>query len=103
MKIPFIAVSAVILAGCASPQPKPSLTAQQASALAVTLASNEASAVYHGQPFRSGEPARFVAGHWRWTGQRGYGQGDLQATVELAADGSTNQVVLNLLSNININ
>jgi hypothetical protein len=76
-----------------------SLTAEQAKTLAIRLANEKADALYHYQPFRDGRSARLVAGHWVWTDQQGYGQGDIQATVELAADGSTNNVDLQLLDN----
>jgi hypothetical protein len=88
----------LLLAGCtATVQRSAGLTAEQAQALAVQLASDKASALYHCQPFKSGEPARFVKGHWVWVGLQGYGQGDIQATVELAADGATNSVDFKLL------
>ena len=77
----------------------PSLTAEQAKAVALQLANDEASSLYHCQPFRDGQPVRVVAGHWVWTEQRGFGQGDIQATVEFAMDGSTHSVDVQLLDN----
>jgi hypothetical protein len=79
-----------------------SLTAEQAKTVAMRLANDKAFRLYHCQPFRDGQPARFVAGQWVWVDQRGFGQGDIQATVELAADGSTNSVDLKLLDSRNL-
>jgi len=96
MKISCIIISALLLVGCASKPHSASLTAEQAKSAAMRLANDKASAFYHCQPFRDGKPAQFVAGHWVWVGRQGYGHGDFQATVELAADGSTNNVDLQL-------
>jgi hypothetical protein len=79
-----------------------SLTAEQAKSLAMKLANERALALYDCQPFREGQPARFVADHWLWDALQGYGLGDIHATVELAADGSTNKVVVHLLDNRNL-
>jgi hypothetical protein len=87
----------LLLVGCASTHQSASLTAEQAKTVAMRLASDKASTVYHCQPFSDGELARFVAGHWVWIGLQGYGRADIQATVELAVDGSTNNVDLQLL------
>ena len=78
-----------------------SLTAEQAKTVAMRLANDKAFTIYHCQPFRDGQPARFVAGQWVWVGLQGFGHGDLQATVQLAADGSTNSVDLRLLDSQN--
>ena len=67
--------------------------------IALRLANDKASTVYHSQPFSSGQPAHFVNGRWVWVGRQGYGRGDIEATVELAANGSTNSVDLKLLDN----
>jgi hypothetical protein len=101
MKIPSVFILALFLAGCASPRRNPSLTAEQAGALAVQLANHEASIVYHCQPFRIDQPASFVAGHWIWTEKQGFGHCDIAATVKLAVDGSTHNVDLNILDSEN--
>jgi len=96
MKKAAIVIFGFVLVGCASSQPGTSLTAEQATALAVRLANDEASTVYHRTLFHEVQPASFEEGHWVW---RQLAQGDFEATVELAPDGSTNNVVVNLLSN----
>ena len=73
------------------------MTAEQAKTVAIRLANDKASTFYHCQPFRDGQSAQFVAGRWLWVEQQGFGHGDIQARVELAADGSTNNVDLQLL------
>jgi hypothetical protein len=60
------------------------------------LANDKASAICHRQPFHDGGPAAFESGHWIW---RELAPGDIEATVRLAADGSTNSVAINMLSN----
>jgi hypothetical protein len=114
MKMPSAIVLGVILVGCESSQPRsaasrshpsPSpprvqsgpLSADQATGLAIELANARADATYHCQPFWNRQPARFEAGRWVW---RALAPGDLEAKVELAADGSTNNVSLELLSNV---
>ena len=93
--------------GAAKAEPTPkaeesaSLTAEQAKTVAMRLANDKASTLYHCQPFRDGQPARFVTGQWFWVDLRGFGHGDIQATVQLAADGSTNSVDLRLLDSQN--
>src|SRR5450755_3138992 len=95
MKTPHIILFALLLVGCTSTHQTASLTADQAKAVAIRLANEKAAVTYHGQPFHDGQPASFVAGRWTW---RQIGAGDIEATVELAADGSTNSVTLNQLS-----
>jgi len=97
MKTLLVIASGVILVGCASSQPKASLSADQATKLAIQLANAKAEATYHRQPFHDGQTATFESGHWVW---RELTTGDLEATVEIAADSLTNSVSLNLLSNI---
>ena len=97
MKTSLIAVLGFILIGCASSRPSASLTPEQAKALALRLANDKASAIYPRQPFHDGEPATFESGRWIW---RELAPGDIEATVKLAADGSTNSVAINILSNI---
>ena len=94
MKISGIILFALLLVGCTSTQQTASLTADQAKAVAVRLANEKAAATYHRQPFHDWQPPRFGAGHWTWRQQ---GTGDIEATVELAADGSTNSVTINQL------
>jgi hypothetical protein len=74
----------------------PALSANQAARLAIQLANAKAEATYQRQPFHDGQPATFVSGHWVW---RELAPGDFEATVELSADGSTNSVAINILSN----
>jgi hypothetical protein len=98
MKRLLVAVLGVILVGCASSRPSASLTPEQAKTLALRLANDKASAVCHRQPFHDGQPATFVSGRWVW---RELAPGDVEATVELARDGSTNNVAINILSDSN--
>ncbi len=87
--------------GCAGTPPSTLLNANQAGKLSSQLANNKAFTLYHCVPFLAGRPARFEGGHWLWSDQEGFGHGDLQATVELAADGSTNRADLHLSANLN--
>jgi len=80
---------------------EPTLTAERAKTVAMRLANDKAFTLYHCQPFRDGQPARFVAGQWVWIDLQGFGHGDIQATVQLAANGSTNSVDLKLLDSQN--
>ena len=95
MKTSRIILVALLLVGCTSTHQTAPLTADQAKAVAIRLANEKAAATYHSQPFHDGQPAIFVADHWTW---RELGIGDIEATVELAADGSTNRVALNQLT-----
>ncbi len=76
------------------------LTEEEARRIAIQLANAKAFAVYRCDPFGNGRPARFELGHWVWIGLQGYGTGDIQATVELAPNGSTNAVNLEFLNNL---
>jgi len=78
-----------------------SLTEVQAKKIVMQLANDEASKRYHCQPFRDGQPVRFEAGRWTWNAVEGIGHNDVEATVELAADGSTNRVDMQLLDSKN--
>lgn len=98
MKTTFVTIFALLLVGCASPRQNEVLTAEQAKTVAMRLANDKAFTLYHCQPFRDSRPARFVAGHWIWVELQGFGISDIQATVELAADGSTHNVNLQLLN-----
>ena len=97
MKKSCIIISALLLLGCASSRQSASLTPQQAKTLAVQAANEKAFTLYHCRPFRDGQPAHFVAGHWVWTDRQGFGHADIEATVELAADGSRRGVDVQLL------
>ena len=101
MKISVIAVFAFLLVGCESSRQSASLTSEQAKDVAIRLANQKADTLYHCQPFQDGRPARFTQGHWVWSDARGYGHGDIQATVELAANGSTNNVDIEFFDNQN--
>jgi hypothetical protein len=101
MKTSLILVLAFILVGCESSRQSASLTTDQATTIAMRLANDKASTLYQHQPFVAGQPAQFVAGHWLWMARQGFGRGDIQATVELAADGSTNSVGLQLFDDQN--
>ena len=96
MRVACLIAFAIALGGCAARDGAP-LTAEQAQSVAVHLANSKASTLYHCQPFSSSRPARYTQGHWVWSDRHGYGMGDIEATVELAADGSTNSVDLKLL------
>jgi hypothetical protein len=94
MKTSLILVLAFILIGCESSQRSASLTAEQASTVAIRLANDKAFTLYKHRPFAAGQPVQIVAGHWLWVARQGFGHGDIQAIVELAVDGSTNKVDL---------
>ena len=85
------------------PNTNGSLTVEQATSTAKQLANAKATTQFQFPPSVKVPPATFVTGHWLWVATQGYGHGDIQAKVELAADGSTNSVKLELLdSQINI-
>ena len=87
----------LLLTGCEASKTPPPLTAEQAGTLSAQLANDKADAVYHHRPFQSTQPANFEAGRWVWTDSHGVGTFDFQAKVELAANGSTNNVDINVL------
>jgi hypothetical protein len=90
------------LAGCStSKRQEPTLSANQADALALKLANDKALIIYNWQIFQAARTARFAQGHWKWIQRQGFGHCDLEATVKLAPDGSTNAVDVNLLDNQN--
>ena len=99
MKTSFIVLFAFLFVGCESVPPKASLTLEQARTTAIGLANARADVLYHCQPFQDGQPVQFVQGRWVWTDNRGLGHGDIEARVELAADGSTNSVKVVFLLN----
>ena len=102
MKIASIIIAALLLVGCTSTRPSASLTAEQAKAVAMRLANDEAFKLYHCRPFHDGKTAQFVAGHWLWVERQGFGHSDIQATVELAADDSSHKVELQVLDSQNL-
>lgn len=86
--------------GDESTLPQPSLTPEQAGRIACQLANDQADSLYHHRPFsEDGHLAYFNKGHWIWTGSRGFGQDDIAARVELAPDGSTISVKVEVLDN----
>jgi hypothetical protein len=95
----WIVLFALLLAGCGKSQPKASLSAEQAATEAIRLANDKAFALYQSRPFQPGKPAQFVAGHWIWSDQRGFGYGDIQATVELTTNGAPQNVHVSVLDN----
>jgi hypothetical protein len=101
MKTSLIIVLALLLVGCESSRQSASLTRAQATSIAMRLANDKASTLYQHRPFVTGQPAQIVAGHWLWVAQQGFGHGDIQATVELAKDGSTNKVDIQLFDSQN--
>lgn len=102
MKTALIPLFALFLMGCATSRQSASLNPEQATAMALKLANDKALVIYHCQPFHDGEHVCFIRDRWEWSAQAGMGTGDLEATVVLAADGSTNQVSFQTLVNVNI-
>ncbi len=92
---------AFLLAGCGIRHEQAGLTADQARSMAVQLANDKAAELYGCRPFHDNLSAHFAAGCWRWTTRQGAGYTDFQATVELAADGSTNHVEVQWLDSRN--
>ena len=80
----------VVQGGKASPL----MTSNEAGSLAEHLANEKAQALYNCQPFRNSPPARFVRDHWTWHRLQAQGLGDIEATVELAADGAEPKVTV---------
>jgi hypothetical protein len=101
MKTSLILIFAFIFVGCESSRQSASLTADQAKTLAMRLANDKVATLYHSRPFVAGQPAQIVAGHWLWGARQGFGRGDIQATVEVAMDGSTNHVDLQIFDSQN--
>ncbi len=93
----------LLVPGCGGSRPRQSmgLTAAQAGLLARQLANDEAQAQYHCRPFQAGPSARVEGGRWVWRDRQAYGQGDLEARVSFAADGSGRTVQILLLDNRN--
>ena len=97
MKASWIVIAALLPAGCESSHKLPPLDAAHAQALALRLANDQADTLFHQRPFQDGKPPELTAGRWVWTGHRGMHLVEFEATVELAADGSTNSVKVQLL------
>lgn len=97
MRTSLILLSTVLLAGCESSKTTPPLTAEQARTLSAQLANDKADALYHHRPFQNTQPAHYEAGRWVWTDGHGVGLLDYEAKVELAANGSSNNVDIRVL------
>jgi len=92
----------IFLAGCSTGMQRGStLTTDQANARALQLANDKALAIYHCKIFQDARTARFVHNLWEWSQRQGFGHCDLEATVKLALDGSTNAVDVKLLDSQN--
>jgi hypothetical protein len=78
-------------------QPALPMEATEAAQLARSLANRQAMALYHCEPFVNGPAAVWTNEHWLWRARQGLGQGDMEATVSLAPDGSTQSVQVLLL------
>jgi hypothetical protein len=76
------------------------MTSNEAGALAEHLANEKAQALYNCQPFRNGPSARFVRDHWTWHHLQAQGLGDIEATVEFAADGAEPKVAVVRLESV---
>ena len=93
----------LLLVGCRTSAPGTApLTADSAAAVARQLANEKARALYDCQPFGDSQSARFIEGFWVWHERRALGTADLEATVELAADGSPRRVDVILLDSRSI-
>ena len=104
VKVTSIIVVTLLLVGCTSTSTRPSasLNAEQAKAVAMRLANDQAFTLYHCRPFHDGPPAQFVDGHWLWVERQGFGHSDIQATVELASDGLSHKVEVQVLDSQNL-
>jgi len=95
MRTAFIILFALLLVGCASSPKSAQLTPEQATSLAIRLAGEKAREQGFYGSFQNGQSANFVAGHWVWHSHvEATSTSRYDATVELAADGSTNQVTV---------
>src|SRR2546427_12343105 len=92
MQTRYIPIPPLALGGCSIGPRSAPLNAEQAAALAQRLANEQAKTLYNCQPFRNGRPAQLVGGHWVWRDFRAQGSGDIEATVEFAADGAKPRV-----------
>jgi hypothetical protein len=98
MKLAFVGVLAFIFVGCEGSRQSTPLTAEQATTYAMRLANDKAYTLFQHRPFVASQPAQFLAGHWLWVARQESERGDIDATVKLAADGSTNSVDLQFLN-----
>ena len=97
--LPFIA-SMLLLVGCSTTSHQHQrLSVVEAKALAQQLANDAAFTRYGCRPFHEGQSPRFEQGGWVWSDRSGYGKGDLEALVMIAADGSTHEVNFDVLTN----
>ncbi len=98
MKARVLFLLAMVLVGCASkPVQTRALTPAEAGELAQKLANQKAQGLYNCQPFRQMVPAQWVQGHWVWRDREGYGNGDVEASVRLASDGTSPEVNVDVL------
>src|SRR4051812_42376036 len=95
--LPVIAFGSLLI-GCSTTTPRTvPVTAERAAVIARQLANEKAHTLYDCRPFEDDEPARFIDGHWLWRQRQARGVGDLESSVELAADGSPRRVDVILL------
>lgn len=99
MKISPSVLCVLLAAGCATSKHRPVLSPELAKTICWQLANVKSENLYHCHPFLDDRPAQFVGDHWVWSDLKGAGQGDIQATVELAPDGTTNRVDIKMLVN----
>jgi hypothetical protein len=78
-----------------------SLGVEAATTLSRELANQKALEFYRTRPFNDGPAAQLIGGRWRWHDRRGYGQGDLEATVSFSLNGSDAAVEVLLLDSRN--
>jgi len=87
-------------AGCATKTKQiPPLTSNQAKIIAVQLANDEARKSYNCQPFKNDQPIVFRDNKWLWSSIVACGHCDVEAEIEIAASGTTNHILLQLLDN----
>jgi hypothetical protein len=81
------------------PDPRQALPmeAPEATQMARALANQQALALYQCEPFFNGPSALWTNEHWLWRARQGLGDGDMEAVVSLAPDGSTQSVQVLLL------
>ena len=105
--LPLLALTALLLAltACQKPatrRPSEALPAlpmeePEATQMARALANQQALALYRCEPFVGGPSAVWTNEHWLWRARQALGEGDMEAVVSLAADGSTQSVQVLLL------
>jgi len=87
------------LVGCTRTPQTSNLSVEQATALALKLANEQAKTQYHCQPFHDGPSAEFVQGRWVWSDLKAQGRLDVEGSVSFSADGSNPSVNVILLDN----